>query len=307
MNPWSISWALGARGLVWVGDEADLTRYDPVAAENVQVIPAALELEYQPADWFARVRVEEGLIHAGGLEAAEASVGWARPWAEVALGRDDLPVSADREVETEELGFFFRPVLSRSVLPLHTTGVRASFAWPTRASLTTGLSWPTPTADAPYRWARASIGPLVGLRLGGALLSLDSAATGRFTWIAADGAWSLGPVTVAGGWNQAVDTQKRWQWQAELRGELFPERAQGGVIGARVEQVFGLEEQEDSRWLLTSRAGVRLRPEGVLLYVEAQHAAEVGTLPVTPGVVVVEDGVARANDVVAVGLMIIQE
>ena len=121
------AFALGAQALVYVGDASDVTRYDPVATETVRVVPAAVSVTVtRPlggVDAWAALRMEEGTVHAGGLEAAEARVGVTRGgWLGAWVGRADLPLSFDREYEAEDLTFSVRPLLSRAVLPLHATG-----------------------------------------------------------------------------------------------------------------------------------------------------------------------------------------
>ena len=72
-----------------------------------------------PTSTFAEIRVEEGIFHAGALEAGEALVGWS-PRNELVLwiGRTDVPVTLDRIREPEDDALSIRPVVSRiSIAP----------------------------------------------------------------------------------------------------------------------------------------------------------------------------------------------
>lgn len=158
--------ALGVQAVPYVEQDADLLALDPVQNEGIRVIPAVLSATLRaPYGVEARLRVEEGQVHAGGLELAEAKLGMQHPIAGFWLGRGDLPVSRDRELESEALLYSTRPPLSRTLLPLHANGkaplpvpfevlmlsvlLPCALAWTTGASTWAQEDFPIPCWIAP--------------------------------------------------------------------------------------------------------------------------------------------------------------
>jgi hypothetical protein len=310
--------ALGAQALPYVGDDADVTRLDPVATETVRVLPAAAALRLDgPDGFYGALRVEEGVVHAGGLEAAEARVGWRHAWTDGSLGRDDVPLTRDRELEAEDLVFSVRPVLSRDLLPLHATGARAVATWPgERGSLAVGASWPALTSDAPWTWARLTVSPLGPLpeeqdarpgspriQLGGAIARMDSPTLGESVLLAGDLSVAWGRVFGDAGWIHAVDGPE--EWLAEAGVAIGPSQGPDVHVAARGERATGLEEGEDARWLASARVALRLHDRRVELYAEGLHSIEQGSAT-RPGedVVVLNDSIERSNDLLAFGVLL---
>jgi hypothetical protein len=317
----AVDGALGAEILPYVGDDADVTRFDPFATEAVRVVPAAVGVHLAgPGGVFGALRVEEGVVHAGGLEAAEARVGWAQPkgWIAASLGRGDVPLTRDRDLEVEDLVFSVRPVLSRAFLPLHATGANATFAWPDRAHAELGASWPALTSDAPYLWARLAIHPLGSLadaqdapadgprvQLAGGIARLDSPSIGQQLLLAGDLSVVWGPVFADAGWIRAADTTTRDEWLGEAGVGIGRRTGPQVHVAARMEHVTGLEPGEDARWIAAGRVALRLREGHVSVYAEALHSIEVGAAAsADEDVVVLDDSIERANDSVALGVLL---
>jgi hypothetical protein len=311
--------ALGAELLAYVGDDADITRFDPFATETVRVVPAAVAVRVDgPTGVFGALRAEEGVVHAGGLEAAEARVGWDRGWAGGWLGRADVPLTRDRDDEAEDLVFSVRPVLSRALLPLHATGAGARLAWPDRVTAELGASWPALTSDAPYVWARLRVHPLGPLaeeqdapcdqprvQLGGGIARLDSPSIGRQLLLAGDLSVAWGPVFADVGWVREADTTVREEWLAEAGGAVGRRAGPDVAIAGRVERVTGLSDDEDARWIAAARVALRLYDRHVEAYVEGLHSLEVGVAAsADEDVVVLDDSIDRANDSLALGLLL---
>lgn len=319
---WEVDAALGARWMVLVGDDADLTRYDPVANEGVAVSPLALEGELiHTSGLFSALRLEEGVVHAGAVEAAEAKVGWRAPqgWGELWGGRGDLPVTRDRRIEVEDNRFSVAPLLSRAALPSHAAGVGGGIAWPERAELNGGLAWTSTGADAPVTWGRLDLHPLGAVpeaeladrdrpafNLGIGASRLDSQALGRSALLTADGELRLGSWQVAGGWTRWTSddgvTRARDGATAQVGGRALRLGAWGVYLAARVERVTGLEEGEDARWLGAARGSLAERDQRWEAYVEWLPSRELGTGVIDgEDVVVLGRGVERANDALSVG------
>ncbi len=317
--------ALGARAWVWVGEDAETTRYDPVATEGVAVVPLALEGEARTArGLFALVRIEEGVIHAGAVEAAEARLGVEAPggWGELWLGRGDLPVTRDRTREPEDLALGLSPVLSRATLPWHAAGAAGGLSWPERASLRAGLAYTAPSSDAPWLWSRLDLHPLGAppaderLRvaaftadLGAGLATLDSPSLGRTRMLSGDLELRWGPALLAGGYTRvdgedaggAQTARAAWDLQAGAGVlDLGPTTLR---VALRAERATGLEEGEDARWLGLGRLSLTDPDAAVEAFVEALLSREQGD-GVSEGedVVVLGRGVERANDAISVGL-----
>jgi hypothetical protein len=291
-----VSAALGAVWDPWVGEEAALTALDPVATEGVRVVQSALAVEaHGPVGSHALLRVEEGIFHAGALEAAEAQVGWLAPggFGEASVGRADIPGTADRDWEPEAQIFAVRPLLSRVLLPNHAAGVGATVAYPDRASLRAGLSYLTATADAPFRWARLRVHPLgppperedaavdgLALTASAGWLGLDSEAQGELRLLDAD-------------------LDLRWRFVA-LGGEGVWVKASSAP--PRQERVTGVVEGEDARWLLSARLAFRSADARFVPFVEAALSREAGTgVAAGEDVVALSRGLERVNDRLSLG------
>lgn len=311
--------SLGAQWLPWVGAEAAVARLDPVNAPGVRVVQSALELELEgPVGSWATFRVEEGVVHAGGLEAAEAALGFrtANGVASAWIGRDDLPVSLDRVYEPEALVHSTRLLVSRASLPLHVGGATTQLAWPERARLRGGVAYGSAAADAPYLWARAELHPLgapphrqddavegFALQLAGGALRHASPSLGMGWLQSADAELRYGPWLLSGGWlrfAQAQDWREAW---VELGGPIAPLPEGDLHLLLRGERVTGLELGEDARYLGAARLTWRAAEAHVRLYAETLLSRELGD-----GVVDGEDlpslarGVERPNGTTAVGL-----
>lgn len=311
--------ALAAELVPWVGSEAELTRYDPVASPNVRIPYAALGLEaVAPGGVEVAVRVEEGVIHAGGLESAEAHLGWFHPhgWLGISLGRDDLPVSYDRAREPEDLTSTLRPVVARAFLPAHANGATAQLAWPNRMGLWGGVAWANGPADAPWAWARLEVHPWgrlpeaqdapdsVGGALGAGVALLDSEGLGRQEVLAGDLSLrvrSFG-LDLAAVRHRSEDAAHLELW-AEAGGRVAPLPVGDLHLSVRGTRLSGLVDGEDTRWVAAPRLAWRSDAYRVEAWVQGQLSREVGT-GVAPGedVVGLPGGAERANDLVAAGL-----
>lgn len=298
-----IDGAVGAQAQLWVGDGADSTLADPYTNETVRILPAALGVGIERGPAWAGLRIEEGTVHAGGLEAGEARVGLAggpfRAW----IGRSDLPWSLDRDVEIEDQAPSLRPVLSRTVLPLHATGAGLELS-PAFATVEAGASWTALSSDAPWLWARARLHPLpravIRPQLGGALLRSDSPSLGeQWAW-AADLRVESDPAWVSGGYAWARTGSERAEAWVELGGQvpLGPVEPQ---LVLRGERATGLAEGEDLRWIGLGRVGLGLPAWRLSTYVELLHSVEEGT---PAGVLSLDGGADRANDAVSLGLLL---
>ncbi|MBM4368069.1 MAG: hypothetical protein FJ102_17795 [Deltaproteobacteria bacterium] len=301
--------AAGARAAIYVGDEADTLALDPVATEGVTVFPAALGAQATRGPWFAELRVEEGTVHAGGLELGEARVGAdLGDLIDLWVGRDDVLFTIDRAEEPEQLSIGVRPALSRAWLPAHATGLGASLGAAGRASLDLAAQYASSTADAPHLLARGRVVPLArgaaSLAVGGGVAYLPSPSLGTqlgytldvdarhgeqrlcvgYTAIEREGLSSLGGVVIG------------------LDARFLPARALSPGVALRGERVTGLDPAEDARWLASTRLGLRFLDRKGEAYVEALHATEEGEVATGAGVVVLDDRVERANDVIQLGL-----
>jgi len=312
--------ALGAQWVPLVGGEAALVRQDWIQLPGARLAQSVLALEVAgPLHTHAELRIEEGVFHAGGLEAAEAILGWAEPTGHGGLwvGRGDLPVTPDRRIEAEDHALSVRPVVSRAALPLHAGGVGADVAWPERASLAGGLAYASATTDAPYRWARAELTPLgpptsrqdlpedgLTLHLGGAVLSRVSDTVSDVWLTSADGALRWGPLLLGGGWVRARIDGSTSQELEEVLAELGlrgPSWSWGSLgLFTRGERATGLEAGEEARLLGTARLSW-LDPDARLtVYVEGTLSREQAA-PASEGVVDLGRGIERPNDTLALG------
>ena len=312
--------ALGARWTAAVQDDADLSSLDAVATPQVTLAQSALEVGLSsPVDPDGHVRVrallrvEEGIVHAGGLEAGEAWVGLDALGQVLAmqLGRDDLPVTRDRRTELEEQPHALRPALSRTALPVHADGAALTLSWPRLASAQGGLSWQSRTADAPMQWTRVDLSPLArtegpfSVELGGAALRHPSPSLGTSTLWVADGQLGLGPVRLAGGW-QRFDrpTGLLQETLAEVGLDLRLVGLHHLAVDLRGERVVGLVDGEDARWLGTGRLAWRHAADpDVQGYVEALLSREQGSVAASDDVLVFDDRIERRNDALALGLL----
>lgn len=316
--------ALGARAWVWVGEAADTTRYDPVNTEGVGIAPLALEGEARTeAGLFALVRLEEGVVHAGAVEAAEARVGWAAPagWGELWLGRGDLPVTRDRLREPEDRALGLSPVLSRATLPWHATGAAGSLCWPEKITLQGGLSYSAPSSDAPWAWGRLDLHPLgappdderrsadgLVFGLGAGLAALRSPSLGDSRLLSADAELRWGTWLLSGGNTSTLardtggEETRRAAWNAQIGGGLDLRQTTLRAT-LRAERATGLEAGEDARWLGAGRLSLLRQDAAIEGFVEWLLSAEQGD-GVEDGedVVVLGRGVERANDALAIGL-----
>lgn len=316
--------ALGARAWVLVGDEADTTRYDPVATEGVGVSPLALEgLAQTEGGVYALLRLEEGVIHAGAVEAAEARLGWAAPGGqgELWLGRGDLPVTRDRGREPEDQALGLAPILSRTLLPWHATGAAGALAWPERATLQAGLAWTTASADAPWTWGRLDLHPLGPVPddervnsvtptfvLGGGLARLDSPSLGQSLLWTADGELRLGPLLLGGGWTgteqgEGEERSSRRAVHAQAGGGLLTVRNITLHAMLRGERATGIEAGEDARWLGAGRLSLSAHEAALEGYAELLLCRERGDgVEAGEDVVALGRGVERQNDALSLGL-----
>ncbi len=311
MAGWSleIEAAVGARAAVYVGDEADTLALDPVATEGVTVFPAALGVHATRLPWFLGLRVEEGTVHAGGLELGEARVGArAGDWAEIWMGRDDVVFMLDREEEPEVLSIGVRPALSRAWLPLHSTGLGAGVRLADRAKLDVSAQYASATADAPYLLARGGVVPLrtgeLSLALGGAIAYLPSPSLGTQLGYTFDLDARHGEQRLVAGFT-SVSRDELPAMQGVLLGvdtRLFPRRALSPALAFRGERLTGLDPEEDARWLASSRLGLRFLDRHAEAYVEYLHATEEGEVSAAADVVILDNRVERDNDVLQLGL-----
>jgi hypothetical protein len=316
-----VSAALGAVWDPWVGEEAALTALDPVATEGVRVVQSALAVEaHGPVGSHALLRVEEGIFHAGALEAAEAQVGWLAPggFGEASVGRADIPGTADRDWEPEAQIFAVRPLLSRVLLPNHAAGVGATVAYPDRASLRAGLSYLTATADAPFRWARLRVHPLgppperedaavdgLALTASAGWLGLDSEAQGELRLLDADLdlRWRFVALGGEGVWVKASSAPPRQEWILRAQSLLCPlPKGSDLHLALRGERVTGVVEGEDARWLLSARLAFRSADARFVPFVEAALSREAGTgVAAGEDVVALSRGLERVNDRLSLG------
>lgn len=319
--------ALGAEVIPYVGAEADLTRLDPVATANARIPVAALGLDVGAAGGLhATVRIEEGIVHAGGLESVEAHVGWEHPagWAGAWVGRRDLALTRDREMEGEALIFPTRPTLSRASLPVHANGAGVLLAVPDRARLTAGVAWTTTTADAPWLWLRLAahpLGPLpewqdepaeaLRVQLGGGAAHLASEGLGAQWVLTADLAARWRTVSVDAGWTEVQTTDapggdvRRDGLVAEVGTRVAPLPVGDLHLAARGEHLTGLEPGEDARWIGAGRLAWRSEHRRAEVYLFGQLSRESGT-GVAPGedAVGLPGGAERANDLAGLGMLL---
>lgn len=306
--------ALGAQVLPYVGDQADLGAGDVVLSEGVRISASALTLEVRhPSGFGAGLRVEEGVVHAGGLESAEATVGWASPRGvgELAAGRDDLVVTLDRQYEPEDRGFAWAPALSRIVLPVHANGVFGAAAWPDRGVLRGGAAWTTTTADAPWWFGRLAVHPLGALpdredgaadgwrlQLGGGAAYLPSASLGDRWLVTADAVIRYRAWAVSGAWVVDHADRDRSEWWVAGFGRLWAWPRGELRLGVRSELVTDLVVGESSRWVGASRLTTSLDCGHVDLWTEGWLSRETPT----PADGVVATPRDRLNDLVSVGV-----
>jgi hypothetical protein len=314
--------ALGAQWVARVGDDSDLARYDAFPTAQVRGAQSALDAHFSgPAGAWGTVRVEEGIFHAGGLEAGEAWIGlretggWIGAW----IGRNDLVVTRDRSREAEDLTFSVRPVVSRTLLPQHVDGAALDLAWPERVSARAGVAYATRNADAPTWYGRLSVHPLgpvpdredarvdgFRFRLGAGGLRMDSEGLGRSTVLAGDLELRWGPVELAGEWvRHDLDDRRREELLAEAGAALFPVGGGDVHAQARVSRATGLVDGEDARWLPAGRVTWRGAASRVNVYVEALLSREQGRAAADDeAVVVLDDSIERANDSLALGALL---
>lgn len=313
---------LGAQWVAWVGDDSDLARYDAFPTEQVRGAQSALDAHFfGPAGAYGTIRVEEGIFHAGGLEAGEAWLGlrqesgWIAAW----VGRNDLVVTRDRSRESEDLVFSVRPLVSRTILPLHVDGAALDLAWPDRVSARAGVAYGTRNADAPTWYGRLAVHPLGPLphrqdervdgfvfQVAGAALRTDSEGLGRSTVLSSDVELRLGPAELAAEWvRHDLDEQRREELLAEAGSALFPLFDGDVHAQARVSRATGLADGEDARWLPAARVTWRSADARVNVYAEALLSREQGSAAdADEAVVVLDDSIERANDSVAVGALL---
>lgn len=321
--PIALSWAftLGAQAMPLVGDEASTLLGDAVGSEGVRVVPLVGEVGARgPLSTFAVVRVEEGLFHAGALEASEARVGFvsSKGIGGLWVGRSDLLFSRDRDVEAEDQTFSLRPMLSRLALPLHMSGTGFALALPERITAEGGLAYATATADAPYRWGRLRVHPLgalpdrtdgfsEGLRvqLAGGLVDLQSEALGSERLWAADLTLTAGPLQVSGGAQHEASAGDDPRWSSVVEAGSRVLALPGGDLhlALRGERVVGFDVGDTPRWLGALRLAARDPSGRATLYGEYFLSREPGT-GVAPGedVVGLPGGAERDNDLLTVGL-----
>lgn len=312
--------ALGAELAAWVGDEADVVAWDPWATEGVRMAASALGVEVEHrVGAFAELRVEEGVVHAGGLEAAEAAVGWkGGEWGELWVGRGDLGVTLDRSVEAEDLGLSTRPVVSRAALPLHANGAGGELGWDDRVELAGGAAWSSSTVDAPWLWGRIEVSPLgerpdrldapaEGFRVaaGAGAAWLRSVALGEQRLLTGDVSlrFRAAALDAAAIHLHTPDDADRLELWAQV-GTRLARAGKGDVhLLVRQERVTGLAEGEDARWLTTGRLAWRSADLGAVPYLHATVSRETGS-----GVAAGEDavglGAERANDVYGAGMLL---
>jgi len=298
------SGALGGRLTVLVGEQASVSKLDALISPGARVYPLALTGSLQGArGGYALLRVEEAGAHAGSLEAAEARLGFHTGTLGGWLGSGDIPVTRDRDQEMEDRHFMVAPVLSRILLPAHAPGVSASGEWPERAGMDLGLSWPTATADAAYRWGRLRLHPLgevsrdeskiddgLLLLLAAGVLWQDSESLGELRLGTVDAeiryqhfGLAVGYLTTDGPtWTASEVVVSGW-------GRLLSVDA-GALSGqVRVEHATNLIDGEDTRLIGTARLSVRPAQTRIDLFIEGMLSREQG------------DGVADGEDVISLG------
>ena len=299
-----VSGALGGRLTVFVGEDASFRKLDGLTSTGARVYPLALTGSLQgPRGGYALLRVEEAGAHAGSLEAAEARLGIHTGMLGGWIGSGDIPVTRDRDREMEDRHFMISPMLSRILLPAHASGVSAAGEWPERAGMDLGLSWPTATADAAYRWGRIRLHPL-----GEVSRDESSSDDGVLLQLAAGGLWqdseSLGELRLG-----TVDAEIRYRsvglaaaylttdgptWTASeivvwAWGRLLSVDA-GALSGqVRVERVAGVLAGEDARLIGSARLAVHPAQGQIDLFVEGMLSREKG------------DGVVDGEDVISLG------
>ncbi len=307
--------AIGVQAVPYVEQDADLLALDPVNNEGIRVIPAALSATLRaPYGVEARLRVEEGQVHAGGLELAEAKLGIQHPIAGFWLGRGDLPVSRDRELESEGLLYSTRPLLSRALLPLHANGVGGYLSWPEQLTLEVGGAWPALSSDAPWWWGRLRLHPLGELperedlrperpafQVAAGIAGMDSPSLGRSLLVVVDGSARLGPVGLDLGWLRLSGKQTVQEIVLSVSAVLLDKEPFSLGVGLREERSWGQEAEQ--RWISSSRLYGTWKPAFLTLYVEAYLPIEDGEAPAKPGVVLLDRSLERANNWGAVGLL----
>lgn len=318
--------SLGAQWMFWVGDDADLARFDAAPTEAVRMAQSAAELEaVGPGGVAATLRLEEGIFHAGGLEAAEAWVGllgWEGrlgAW----IGRNDLPVTRDRQRENDELVMSQRPVLSRTLWPIHPTGAGAGLAFADKVSVQGGASYTSLNADAPLWWVRADLTPLgspperqdqavqgLCFLLGGGWLAQESESLGDTLLWTADLELRLGPAELSGAWvhhevARAGQRDQRGEWIATAGSRLFRVGSGDLHMQLRGERLINLLPGEDVRWLPMGRVALRLQEGLVQIYSEALLSWEEGTGLIS-GQDVIDSGrgIERDNHLVSAGMLV---
>jgi hypothetical protein len=307
--------ALGVQAVPYVEADADLLALDPVNNEGIRVIPAALSATLRvPHGVEARLRVEEGQVHAGGLELAEARLGIQHPIAGFWLGRGDLPVSRDRELESEGLLYSTRPLLSRVVLPLHANGVGGHLSWPGRLTAEAGAAWPALSSDAPWWWGRLRLHPLGELpewedkrsdtpvfQVAAGIAGMDSPTLGSSLLLDVDGSARLGPVGLDLGWLRRSGAETVQEILVSASAVVLEKEKFCLGLGLRGERSWGSETEQ--RWIGSSRLYGSWKPAFLTLYVEAYLPLEDGEAPLQPGVVLLDRSLERANNWGAVGLL----
>ncbi len=316
-----LSAALGATVWPYVGPDADVVRLDALSRPGVRVSPAVAGVHVARDDgFFGEARAEEGTVHEGGLELGEARVGYQHPdgWVGAWVGRSELPLAYDREVEPEGLGYATRPVLSNAVLPVHANGAGTSMAWPDHGSVDVGASWPALTSDAPVLWTRLHVTPW-GALPDDADAASDAARAMIAVGAATQRSTSLGTLALA-----SADLAVRWRslgfdasGLVARRGAtrtsllvgfqvpLLPGHAPDLLLRTRIERVGALLPDEDSRYVADVRLAARTRDRRVTTYLECVLSREQGAA-VAEGEDVVDlgRGIERANDACGAGLLL---
>ena len=307
---------LGAQWIGLVGEDAALARLDWIQLPGVRMAQSALEVEVSgPQGTFAEIRVEEGIFHAGALEAGEALVGWS-PKEELVLwiGRTDVPVTLDRVREPEDDALSIRPIVSRILLPLHVGGVGMDLAWSEWAQIRGGISYATASVDRPYGWVRADIHPLgpvparrdepvdsTVFSVGGSVLQRDSESLGWVRFTTGDVEWRSGPFLLSGAWVQTnQDGDITGSWIAEL-GMGLPPASWGRLhTHMRYESVTGLEPDEERRHIGTGRLSWQTTDLRFTGYLETSISRETGSVA-SEDVVDLGRGIERSNDTLTLG------
>ena len=311
-----MSGALGAQWTPIVGDESELARGDWTQLPGVRMAQSALEVEIEgPQGTFAEVRVEEGIFHLGALEAGEAVIGWApSDSAVVWVGRSDVLLTLDRIREAEDHALSIRPVISRTLLPLHMGGVGLEFAGADWSRLRGGLTYATASVDAPYRWVRADIHPFGAspsrrdavvetpiVSVGGSVLQRSSESLGELLFLSGDLEIRMGSVLIAAAWVRADQDEERMEeWIGELGAGLLSGDWGRMHSHLRYERATGLETGEDWRHIGTGRIAWSSVDARFTSYVEAFVSRESGAVT-DGGVVDLGRGIERANDSVSIG------